>query len=130
MYIWPWAIKKSMLLEKDLPFLEDRKLELPFEDFKKRLQNARKEGKIVLLKGPGATDYARKFSSQTSVCAYLDFCSLYNMNAYDSLSFQHLGFRGNILNVFMKLSIFATSIMNRTLGNPEFISPLSMNCFD
>jgi len=129
-YIWPKAIEKSMCLEKKLPYPEEVVSESDCRWIKRAFNNNRNGGKIILLRGSRASAVARKFASDTTPCSYMDFRSLFDMNAYDSLCFQYLGWYGSVLNVFMKLVVFASSVGNGTMGRPESFYPFSRNCFN
>jgi len=129
-FIWPWAIERSMIKDKNLKCHADMNLQKTLWHLKPILENAQRKGKIVLIKGPDASELARAFASKTWPCVYFDFRTLFEMNAYESLSFQYLGWTGNVLNVFMKLAIFGSSIVNGTMGKPESQLPFTIDCFN
>jgi len=128
--IWPWAIEKSMIEVKNLNFHAEIDLQETCKHLKPILENAHRKGKIVLIKGSDASKLARAFASKTWPCGYFDFRTLFDTNAYESLCFQHIGFTGNILNCFMKLVIFGSSVINGTMSKPESHLPFTIDCFN
>jgi len=129
-FIWPWAIERSMIKEKNLNCHAEMDLHKTCKHLKPILEKSQKKGKIVLIKGPDSSKLARAFASKTWPCGYFDFRTLFEMNAYESLSFQYLGWTGIVLNVFMKLAIFGSSILNGTMGKPESQLPFTIDCFN
>jgi len=130
-YIWPKAIEQSMYAKKKLPYHDDDLTTSDCKWLKRIFQDERKGGsKVILLRGNRASYLARKFASETKPCGYLDFRSLFDMNAYDSLCFQHIGYKGSVLNIFMKLVVFGSSVVNGTMGRPESFYPFTRNCFN
>jgi len=129
-FIRPWAIETALIKEKNLNCHAEMGLQKTCEHLKPILENAHRNGKIVLIKGPDASKLARAFASKAKPCGYFDFRTLFEMNAYESLSFQHIGWKGDVLNIFMKLAIFGSSIINGTMGKPESQLPYTIDCFN
>jgi len=130
LYIWPKAMKRSMTTKKKMSCPSELNVSPASMELRYYLDDAQKEGGIVLLTGSDATALARKFASETTPCAYLDLRTLFDTNAYESLCFQHIGWPGDVLNVFMKLVIFGTSLVSGTIGRPDAQLPFTRNCFN
>lgn len=131
MHIWPNAIRSAMVTKKELLFPpSDLEVDEASKELRYYLDHAQKKGGIVLLTGPDATTLARKYASETTPCAYLDFRTMFDTNAYQNICFQWIGWKGIALNAMMKLSIFGSSLVNETLGRPEAQHSLTKKCFN
>jgi hypothetical protein len=94
MYLLPFACRKSvsarkfdrLLLASPDPTAAIKQLQQAVDD------NARS---VVCLVGPDASDLAKHFAHAQSLCGYLDYRRLFDMNPFELACLEHLGFMGN-----------------------------------
>ena len=67
------------------------------------LESNESKGKIILLSGSEASDFAKKFTTESGIkCGHIDLRLSYDENPYEMLAFRHIGWFGSFLNSYLK----------------------------